>query len=279
MNGIPPYVANHSVAKFLAKIAIRALYFEVKAYPKPGLVSFIDSGAHQDMNGEVLFRSLFTLRHYFYQIVSQGLERKSFEILVHTALNAEQRMLKKTKGINTHCDAIFILGLICVSTARLTQENRSFTPANLHQQLLNDRQIILTNLNTSVFARKEFAISEVKQVSIRVFELIFQLLPAFIALYKKTQSMDAICLFAYLELLARVDDTHVLLHQGRFALDFAQKVAGEILAIECIETRFLHAQEAHYAFSQKGISPREIANLLVILLFLGQLFCEQLLCH
>ncbi|ARG98129.1 triphosphoribosyl-dephospho-CoA synthase [Legionella micdadei] len=279
MKVIPPYVANHSIAKFLAKVAVRALYFEAKAYPKPGLVSFIDSGAHQDLNGEILFRSLFTLRHYFYQIANQGLERKSLEILAHTAFNAEQRVLEKTKGITTHGDVIFSLGFICISAARLTQENLSFTPANLHHQLLNDRQSVLDDLNTSAFARKAFEDIDAKQVTINEYEMIFQLLPALIALYKETKSIDAICLFAYLELLIRIDDSNVLFHKGKVAMDYARKIASEILAIDCIETRFVQAQEAHYSFSQKGISPREIANLIVILLFLGQLFCEQLLCH
>jgi triphosphoribosyl-dephospho-CoA synthase len=56
------------IARFYAKIAVRALFDEVSLYPKPGLVSFVDSGAHKDMDGQLFLRSLFGLRHYFFNI-------------------------------------------------------------------------------------------------------------------------------------------------------------------------------------------------------------------
>lgn len=45
----------YKIARYFAKKAVQALYDEVALYPKPGLVSFIDSGAHQDMNGALFF--------------------------------------------------------------------------------------------------------------------------------------------------------------------------------------------------------------------------------
>lgn len=62
MNAIHNYANDEKkLARILARTAMRALYFEVKAFPKPGLVSFVDSGAHSDMNGSDFMRSLINI--------------------------------------------------------------------------------------------------------------------------------------------------------------------------------------------------------------------------
>lgn len=268
----------------LAKMAVRALYFEVKAYPKPGLVSFIDSGAHKDMDGLTFYRSMFSLRHYFYQIAKQGLVTQSFASLKHTAIRAEQRMLETTQGINTHRGAIFSLGLFCVSAARLAQTHEQFTPADLQQQLVQDWRGPLAHHEGNpdshgAVVRREYAVIDAKKMAMRGYDVLFQLLPSFIALFVETQSLDVACLSIYLELLLRVDDTNILYRKGEPGLKYAKGSAAELLAIVCWQTRQQKAVEIHQLFSEQGISPGGVADLMGVLLFLGQLFCEQLRCH
>ena len=43
-----------------------------RARPKPGLVSFADSGSHDDMDARTLLRSLFSLRLYFPRLAELG---------------------------------------------------------------------------------------------------------------------------------------------------------------------------------------------------------------
>lgn len=257
---------------------------EIKAYPKPGLVSFIDSGAHVDMNGETFYRSLFTLRHYFYLITLQGLAHNSFEQLRQTALNAERQMLATTAGVNTHRGAIFALGILCVSAARIAKEKKQFTPVEFYQQLLNDWNAILQQHQPDQsshggIVRQRHQIVDARQMAIEGYGLVFQLLISFISLYEETKCLDRSCLFAYLKLLTQVDDTNVLFRKGKEGLIFAKKKAQEILAIDCLETRRLQAMKIHQLFSQEGISPGGVADLISVLLFMGQLFCEPLSCH
>lgn len=272
------------LANRYARFAVRALYLELKAYPKPGLVSFVDAGAHKDMNSSTFYESIFTLRHYFSQIIKEGLISYSFETLKLTAILAEERMLKKTKGINTHRGAIFSLGLCCISSARLKKKNTSFLPLELHQQLIDDWQIHLRNHvgNTQshgAMIRKEFDVVDAKQMAIRGYDRVFDLLPTFIELFLKTHSLDKACLFAYLTLLSTIDDTNVLYRKGTAGLAYAREMALEALAITCLEARHRYAIGMHRLFSKEGISPGGVADLIGILLFLGQLFCEQLQCH
>ncbi|WP_454784349.1 triphosphoribosyl-dephospho-CoA synthase [Legionella sp. WA2024007413] len=265
----------------LAKLAVRALYFEVKAYPKPGLVSFVDPGAHHDMNGETFYRSLFTLRHYFYQLTKKGLIKNSFAELKQVAIKAEQRMLEKTGGINTHRGAIFALGIFCISVMRLAQEKKQFTPLEVHQQILKDWPKYLADHlehpeSHGALVRQKYKVIDAKQMAMQGYDLIFQLLPTFISLFIETQSLDTICLFAYSKLLLHVDDTNILHRKGKLGLDYAKEKAAELLAIQCVQTRQKKALELHQLFSKLGISPGGVADLISVLLFLGQLFCDQL---
>ena len=271
----------HCCERTLAKMAVRALYFEVKAYPKPGLVSFTDAGAHHDMNGETFYRSLFTLRHYFYQITKKGLVNDSFEELKQVAIDAEQRMLGKTQGVNTHRGAIFALGLVCVSVIRLAQEKMQFTPEDVRRQILKDWPRHLVNHLGSpeshgALVRQRYKVVDAKQMAIHGYDLIFQLLPDFISLFIETHSLDTVCLFAYSELLLHMDDTNIIYRKGKLALDYAKNRVAELLTIRCVHTRQKKALELHQLFSETGISPGGVADLISVLLFLGQLFCDQL---
>ena len=268
----------------MAKIAVRSLYMEIKAYPKPGLVSFRDSGAHGDMNGETFYRSLFTLRHYFYLITLQGLANSPFGELRQTALDAEGHMLAKTAGVNTHRGAIFALGILCISAARIIKEKTQFTPVDFYQQLLSDWNVVLQQhqpdqSSHGEIVRQVHQVVDARQMAIEGYGLVFQLLTSFIALYEETRCLDRSCLFAYLELLTKIDDTNVLFRKGKEGLNFAKEKALEILAIDCLETRQLQAMKVHQLFSLEGISPGGVADLISVLLFMGQLFCESLLCH
>ena len=48
-------------AEQLGRLASLSLKLEVETYPKPGLVSHVDNGAHRDMDAVLLCRSAETL--------------------------------------------------------------------------------------------------------------------------------------------------------------------------------------------------------------------------
>ena len=99
----------------IGRAATVALYDELALAPKPGLVSFADSGSHTDMDARTFLRSLFALRHYFVQIATLGWQQAPFAALEAAGIAAEARMLAATGGINTHRGAVFTLGLLCAS--------------------------------------------------------------------------------------------------------------------------------------------------------------------
>ena len=99
----------------IGRHAVRALLTELMLYPKPGLVSPVDSGAHDDMNLTTFVRSILALRSYFPAIAEAGAREAPFSELQRLGVDAERRMLAATGGVNTHRGAIFCLGFLAAA--------------------------------------------------------------------------------------------------------------------------------------------------------------------
>lgn len=129
-------VAQRAFACEVARLAVRALHAELCLYPKPGLVSPVDSGSHDDMDAGTFMRSMFALRHYFKKICLAGWNDAPFAQLKKLGIAAEVAMLKATCGINTHRGAIFSLGMLCASAGRAGAQGTPLTPAALRAVML-----------------------------------------------------------------------------------------------------------------------------------------------
>ena len=99
----------------IATLAVECLALEVDAWPKPGLVSRIDSGSHADMDAGTFARSAEALRPYFASLAEAGRAGAGMGRLRAIGIAAEADMLAATDGINTHRGAIFGLGLLCAA--------------------------------------------------------------------------------------------------------------------------------------------------------------------
>ena len=121
----------------IGRVATLALHDELALAPKPGLVTLVDSGSHDDMNAHTFMRSLFALRTYFVRIAGLGATNAAFEALERCGIDAENRMLVATGGINTHRGAIFTLGLLCAAAGAAGNTRCRLTPRVLRQQLLS----------------------------------------------------------------------------------------------------------------------------------------------
>jgi triphosphoribosyl-dephospho-CoA synthase len=119
-----PCTPRHS-AEQLAKIAVWALLEESELTPKPALVDQRGSGAHPDMDLEMLRRSATVLYPTFLELAqaAKGVE-PSVELrrmLGAIGRKGEATMMRVTGGCNTHRGAIWSLGLLCAATASLAK--------------------------------------------------------------------------------------------------------------------------------------------------------------
>ena len=121
----------------LARAAVAALREELAAYPKPGLVSPVDSGAHDDMDFDLMCRSAESLGEPFAALAAAGRAGQGFETaLLPLGIEAERRMLAATGGINTHRGAIFSMGLIVAAIGRTESLGLALSSAAVRATLL-----------------------------------------------------------------------------------------------------------------------------------------------
>lgn len=256
----------------IARHAVRSLYAELALYPKPGLVSLVDNGSHDDMTAATFMRSLFALRHYFAHITRAGMQDAPFATLKRLGIEAEARMLRATGGVNTHRGAVFCLGLLCAAIGNCRARGIALAPAAIRSTLLVRWAGALdahldpgASDSHGAQAARRHGVSGARQEAAlglpSVFELALPVLRSTLAAGRGMRRARVDALFA---LMAHISDTN-LYHRGgeagassvrRHARDF---VARGGTASDDWETQAL---ACHHAFVAARLSPGGAADLL-----------------
>lgn len=262
---------REDAAREIAQFAVRSLHAELTLYPKPGLVSLRDNGAHRDMNAATFMRSLFALRHYFAAVARAGAEAATMADLRALGVAAEARMLRATAGVNTHRGAIFALGLLCAAAGRAWAQQRTCTDATL-------RDIVAAHWRRELIAvpaaerapshgqqmAARYGASGARGQAMRGFPAVFDVaLPALHDALARGADERHASVHSFFALLATVDDTNVLYRGGDAALRRLQRSAAEFLATGSV---FAHdwlprAEALHRRCSQARLSPGGCADL------------------
>lgn len=255
----------------IGRAAVAALHDELALEPKPGLVSFVDSGSHHDMDARSLMRSLFALRHAFVQFAALGAADADFAVLEGAGIAAEARMLAATRGVNTHRGALFTLGLLCAGAGALRARGAAFAPQALREQLrsrwgaaLSARLARPATSHGAAAAQRHGLRSAGAEAAAGMpvlFETTVPALQAALGLGLDARRARLQALFATVALL---DDT-TLAHRGGLAgLRWAQAAARGWLqaggAARC--DALAHARTLHRDFVARGLSPGGAADLL-----------------
>jgi triphosphoribosyl-dephospho-CoA synthase len=270
-----------TASRFVARQAVRSLYAELALYPKPGLVSLRDSGAHRDMDARTFFRSLFALRRYFAEIALAGARSAAFDELRALGVAAEMRMMCATGGINTHRGAIFMVGLLAASAGAVLAQRETIEHGAL-------RAIARTrwarDLSEHASARRPW--SHGREVAARYgaagalgeamlgFPSVFEVgLPALRESLARGASAEDAQLHVLFALMALVDDTNVLYRGGEAGLRRVQRSARAFLASGSVSApgSRARAESLHRAFSREGLSPGGSADLLAATWFVHRL--------
>lgn len=260
-------------AQRIGLCAVRSLHAELDLYPKPGLVSPRDNGAHADMNAATFVRSLFALRHYFSDIAAAGMRGAAFDELRRLGMAAERRMLCATRGVNTHRGAIFCLGLIAEAAGRAAADgHRHATDIALRTALTTWRADLIIAPVASGAAPSHGRLvagrhgaSGARGEAVAGFPGVFDVaLPALRTALARGAEARAAQIHALFSLLACVADTNVLYRGGSDALQWLQRQAGDFLAAGSVfADGWLDRVEAlHRACCDLHLSPGGSADLL-----------------
>ncbi|WP_279601564.1 triphosphoribosyl-dephospho-CoA synthase MdcB [Methylobacterium sp. J-072] len=265
-------------AERVANLAHAALIAELETWPKPGLVSPIDSGSHQDMDAGTLRRSAAAIRPYFADLVAAGECGTGMAELRAIGLRAEAAMLAATGGVNAHRGAIFSLGLICAGAgasgaAPAAAEERAEAVGRLWGGAI--AQAPTSADSHGGRAARRYGVGGASAEAAAGFPTVRAVgLPALrlgrVWVPDDPEAARVQCFFA---LLAVVDDTNLLHRGGPDGLDRAQAAAAGFLEAGGIAAPDWRdrAVAIHRSFVAARLSPGGCADLLATTLFLEAL--------
>jgi len=265
-------------------LAIKSLYKELSISYKPGLVSFIDSGSHKDMNAQTFLKSMFSLRSYFKKITLAGIDNEDFKYLQTLGLEAEKRMFKATNGINTHKGAIFSFGITCASVGLLYNKNLPINALNI-SKIISQRwgKNILCNSDSSItnglLVKKKYGYLGARYEAANGFPSVTNKALSHFKMCMDILNNEKMSLMQTLFVIMKnLDDTNVLHRGGIEGLNFVKNTSMEFLRNNGVfQLNYLQkVQNIHQQFILRNLSPGGSADLLALCYFIYKLEKEKL---
>lgn len=259
----------------IGDLAADCLLKELETWPKPGLVSHVDNGSHDDMNAGTFRRSAAAIRPYLQRLADAGRLGCGMGRLRIIGLEAERAMLAATSGVNTHRGAIFGLGLLCAAAGAKAGGlvDPELPLGDVVTRLWADSILtgpVLLHSHGSA-ARRRFRAGGARLEAANGFPSVYRIgLPALRrAAPVVAEDTEAARVEACFALIASVEDTNLLHRGGLDGLSFARAAARRFIASGGVRMTGwrARAQSIHDSFVARRLSPGGSADLLAMTLF------------
>ncbi|GEP05742.1 triphosphoribosyl-dephospho-CoA synthase MdcB [Methylobacterium oxalidis] len=260
-------------AEDIARRAVAALRLELETYPKPGLVSHVDSGSHADMDAGSFRASAAALEPFFADLARAGAAGEPMAALRRVGIAAEAAMRAATGGVNTHRGAIFGLGLLCAAAGA---EGPGAAPGRLGalvraryaHGILDGPELLRA---PGARARRRHGVGGAPAEAAAGFPTLYGIgLPALRRGRRlRPGEPEAARVEACLALIAHLEDTNLLHRGGAEGYAFARAAAARLVAeggVGLPDWRE-RATGLHGAFVARNLSPGGAADLLAMTLF------------
>jgi triphosphoribosyl-dephospho-CoA synthase len=254
----------------LDRLCLDALRHEATTWPKPGLVTPVDSGSHSDMHIGTFLASTEALAGSFAMLAFAGARSQPFSVLQAIGLEAERKMRLATGGINTHRGAIFNLGLIVAAAGRRRVD------ANLAgltcgavvarvwgHDIAGARGSSPASHGNNVF--KRFAAGGARMEAAAGFPAIYAIgLPTLRRLLTLGHDHETARIGTLLALMEHLPDTNLLWRGGEAGLDFVRQSAAAFNREGGVDAPAWRDRllKLHRAFVARNLSPGGSADLM-----------------
>jgi holo-ACP synthase CitX len=259
-------IVEQFLLDYVSGIVEDSIHSELKLYPKAGLVSYVDSGCHKDMNYHTFLRSKDALKPFIKEYIQTGfLDDIDPEKLRSIGIEAENKMFEATKGINTHKGLNFLLGVFLpalTNTIIHNEDNRYLSQkiASLSSQIIGNYYQELNRKSLFTHGDEIYlqtGIKGVREEALNGLKTIFSI--------ERCYGEKFDCLHQYLiEFMARINDTTIIAKTDVDTLYQVQKQMKEILQ----SGGYKHNKELFLKrsseYKEHNISPGGSADLLVI---------------
>lgn len=261
----------------IAASAVDCLLLELETWPKPGLVSHVDTGSHNDMTADTFRSSAAAIAPYLLALADAGARGCGMGRLRVIGLEAEAAMLAATSGVNTHRGAIFGLGLLCAAAGAKAGEridpslSLGTAVSRLWGRDIIDGPVLLHSHGGG--ARRRFGAGGARMEAAQGFPSVYEVgLPALRrGILKASGDADAARVEACFALIAALEDTNLLHRGGLPGLHFARSAARRFLNEGGVGRPGWRerARSVHEGFIARWLSPGGSADLLAMTLFVA----------
>ena len=280
-----PRIENGAADAWLARLAVTALIEEVQLTPKPALVDRRGSGAHRDLDLDIMLRSAHSLEPTFAALARAARGRVPSATLraelAQIGRAGELAMMQATGGSNAHRGAIWIIGLL-VAGAAIHAVDRT-TPAvhaapaicTLAAQIacFPDRFAAPADSHGER-VRQRYQVGGARREAQDGFPHVIETgLPALLAARAHGVPEESARLDTLLAIMASLDDTCLLHRAGLAGLQAGKGGARRVLELggSSTEPGRTALAELDRALLQLNASPGGAADLLAATLFIDML--------
>ena len=249
----------------LAQLAENALREELDTTPKPGLVDKNDSGAHRDMDYEIMSRGISALRPYFTELAvtaGAGLDAESVRII---GVKAEKAMLEATGGVNTHKGALFCIGLTVSAVASLLSSGEVLSEENLRRNISRIAEGIPQATDTHGAAvKRSYRVGGALDCALHGYSALFE---DWLPFYRSLKGDEFRNHRTLLRIMSTLDDTNVLHRTCPQTLERVKRLSAEL----CNNFNLNDLKKLNKDFIRENISPGGSADMLSLTILINNI--------
>lgn len=259
----------------IARLATYALIYEVSLSPKPGLVSLIDRGAHDDMDYIDFLKSSLVLFDYFkiaYELGEKS-DGEDFLELREFGKVYEKKMIEATAGANTHKGIIFSLGLMVYATAiEINKEKFSFEKiinrvAYLNRGITKELEIYRARSHGEKNYKK-YGLKGIREEAEEGFKKTLLGLD-FLKKFEKKTNFDYALTGTLFYFMYLIEDSNIIKRGGLEGLEFLKETSAYVLENKLYENEsgMREIKKINEEYKRRNLSPGGCADFLILTLY------------
>ncbi|WP_138204852.1 triphosphoribosyl-dephospho-CoA synthase CitG [Haloimpatiens lingqiaonensis] len=267
----------------VASLAVKAMLYEVSAFPKPGLVTPVSNGAHKDMNYFTFIDSTCALMETMIKFSEIGFSSKGEKEIFKEARDigkiGDKHMLQSTNGVNTHKGMIFLMGLSCIAALKTMYEKKNFDEIENTIKRMT-KGIVREDLEEAMdgkdensltygeFLYKNYGIKGIRGEVEKGIPIVFE---HSLKIYEENNDLDTNdrLVHTLIGIMSCCEDTNVIHRHNIEVLKEVQNKAKYIMKIGGMQTKNGRkaVKDLNDEFISRNISPGGCADLLAVTVF------------
>jgi len=260
-------ITQNYLVNYILNKTIKCIYSELNLYPKFGLVSSHDSGAHNDMDFQLFVNSTFAIKPYIKEYILYGLNDINDPIkLKEIGKRAEEAMFKATNNINTQKGLIFILGIFIPVISKAIRNNLG--QVFIKREIIKISETIIGDYYLDIACKRkkshgdqiylDYGLKGIRGEVLKGLEKIFEI-PSY-----RDRPIGYVHLEYLIHLMSLLDDTTIAHRTNIETLKEVQATMGKIVKTGGYTNNIALVNNLSNEYIKNNISPGGSSDMLVV---------------